>query len=158
MAVNARTDILLTIVEMDGFKVLGANYTIKLIESHVVAHFRTKIVACGKGMTSIDTYAHTGLIVHSADNSSDLSKSMTQVCPLPCRVFDYGCHTFGFTKGKIDFLRNLVKALLFTNFLEVATWMKIEQWKTKLLTTRHLVEKSSPRLLKIFLIGTAQIN
>ena len=145
VAVDVRTDTFLAVVKVYGFKIFGSNLLVKLVESEFVAKFVGYVVACCKGVASVDTYAYAVFVVDAADDACYLCEGVAEIGALSCGVFYHGGYALRLTECEIDFLRNLVETRLGTYLSEVRARVEIEHGEPQLLASCHLVEESGTR-------------
>ena len=93
-------------------------------------------------MTSVYADPNAALVFHTVYYVTNLFKLIANVAALSGGVLYHGTNTVCFVESNIYGLGNTIQTLLYRNFLQMASRMKIKQLQTELLATLHVVKES----------------
>ena len=138
---------------MDSTEVLEAYDVLEIVEAELVAHLVAEVVAGGKSVACVDTYANAAFVVDALDDAGDVFELPAEVGTLSGGVLDDGGDTFGLSQGGVHLSCYLVEAFLFAYLVEVAARVEIEHGQTKLFGTFHLIEECIATFLQGLFVG-----
>ena len=92
-------------------------------------------------MGGIDTNTYTGFVVHPVDDSRDLLESISQIRTLSGRILYNGTYSHSLLQCPIDRFGNTCQAIVYRNFIQMASRMKVQPVQSQLFATLHFIQK-----------------